>query len=105
VLQQEVRSQDQFAQLHTAISESRGLNGPHKDFVKLIWEDGPNGRVAGLERTTAGRKSHEKIKINQKVLPFKTIKSAVYPSLIELRLLVGLDQLDWVRSFSLHDPR
>ncbi|PMD36849.1 hypothetical protein L207DRAFT_636764 [Hyaloscypha variabilis F] len=69
MLQLEVSSQDQFLQLHTglnALTEGQGLNTPHKEVVKANWEDGPNGRLAGIERNTSARKTNETIKINKK---------------------------------------
>jgi len=89
MLQLEVSSQDQILQLNTglnALTEGQGLNTPHKEVVKANWEDGPNGRLAGIERNTSARKTNETIKINKKVLPSKIIRPAVYSSLMWPRL-------------------
>jgi hypothetical protein len=83
VLQQEVSSQDQFLQLHSILNEGQGLNTPHKDVVKV---NRKKGKVAGVERTTSARKNQETIRVNEKVLPSKIIKPAVFPSLIYIPL-------------------
>ena len=91
MLQQEISSQDQFLQLHTAFDEGQGPNGPntpHEDDFRVKWK---KGMLAGLKRSTSTRKTQEIIKINQKVFHSKIVKPVVFPSLIQHPLLVSLD--------------
>jgi len=79
MLQQEVGSQDQFLQLHTALNENQGVDAPHNDVVEFMWDD--KSRFSGWRRTSP-RKNQEVVKITPKVLPSKKIiKPAVFPSL------------------------
>jgi hypothetical protein len=108
MLQLEVSSQDQFLQLHTglnALTEGQGLTTPHKEVVKANWEDGPNGRLAGIERNTSARKTNETIKIYKKVLPLQNNQTCCVFIADVAPSLVGRDHFGWVRSYNLHDSR